>query len=503
MAITYDGSSRASGIRLHADGRRLPVEVLRDHLYKDIHHRAEWGDAEVGRVHLTLAGRFRDSGLKNGMIDEFKVYDAELTFAEIDQLYRQDDPARAPLPPIPFSRGADLEAAFDHYLARHDQPYQSALAALHAARVAENELIHPVREIMVMQELPEPRPAFVLRRGAYDAPGDQVEPGVPERIMPLPAGLPSNRLGLARWITDPAHPLTARVAVNRVWKHHFGRGLVETTWDFGAQGQVPSHPELLDWLARRFINSGWDRKALHKFIVMSATYRQSSQVSPQGLGRDPENRLLARGPRHRLEAEQIRDGALAASGLLVPVIGGPSVKPYQPPGVWEDAGTGKKYVQDTGANLYRRSLYTFWRRTAPPPNMVTFDATTREVCTAKREITTTPLQALVLLNDPQFLEASRALAKDLLARHPHSPAARAREAFRRLTGRPPDLRELEILRQLYAEQRALFAAHPEAAAKFLALKEADGIHTQKLMDWAATAVMAGTLINHDEFITKR
>ncbi|MCK6500986.1 MAG: DUF1553 domain-containing protein, partial [Nitrospira sp.] len=389
LAVTYDGSSRARGIRLFLDGKPLEVETVRDHLYKDIQHRAEWGDSEAGAIPLTLAGRFRDNGFKNGFIDEFQAFDLDLTALEVEWL-AQGTAATHP----DWTAAAARNRHLDHYLARHDEDYRSIADQLQKARAEENRLITPVREIMAMKELPEPRPTFVLRRGVYDAPGDAVERGVPERIFPMPAGLPNNRLGLAQWLTHPNHPLTARVAVNRIWRLHFGRGLVATTWDFGAQGTLPSHPELLDWLARRFIDSGWNRKALHKDIVMSATYRQSSKAPTDWVARDPENRWLARGPRHRLDAEQIRDGALSASGLLVDKVGGPSVKPYQPAGVWEDAGTGKSYAQDKGEKLYRRSLYTFWRRTAPPPSMLTFDATSREVCTAKRENTTTPLQSL-------------------------------------------------------------------------------------------------------------
>jgi hypothetical protein len=496
LTITYDGSSQARGLRLCRDGRPVEVEIVRDHLYKDIQHRAEWGDSDVGGIHLTLAGRFRDNGFKNGLVDEFQAFATELTPVEALLLAA---PPGAPAPAIP----ADSDLGLSHYLARHDDDYRAASAALHEARVAENQLVTPVREIMVMRELPERRPARVLRRGAYDAPGEAVEPGVPERIFPFPAGAPTNRLGLAQWLVDPRHPLTARVAVNRVWKLHFGRGLVATTWDFGAQGQLPSHPELLDWLAGRFVASGWDRKALHRLIVTSATYRQDSIAPADLLARDPENRLLARGPRHRLSAEQIRDGALAASGLLVPTIGGPSVKPYQPPGVWEEAGTGKSYTPDKGDKLHRRSLYTFWRRTAPPPNMLTFDATTREVCTAKREVTTTPLQSLVLLNDPQFLEAARVLAERLVAEHPDNPEARAVEAFRRLTARPPTDRERTILARLYAEQLERFQATPDAAEKVLAVGEAPRHPALPVPETAATAVLASAVMNFDEFVVKR
>lgn len=493
LAITYDGSSRANGLHVYRDGQLLDVEIIRDHLYKDIQHRAEWGDSEVGGVHLTLAGRFRDNGFKNGLLDELQVFNTVLTPVEIATLAL--NPATEPAPPA--------AALFEHYLARHDSEYQQALRDLRSARVRENDLVTPVKEIMVMQELPEPRPTFVLRRGAYDAPGDRVSPGVPEKILPQEANAPPNRLGLAQWMTNPGNPLTSRVAVNRVWKLHFGRGLVPTTWDFGAQGQLPSHPELLDWLARRFIDSGWNRKALHKLIVMSATYRQSSKASAELVSKDPENRWLARGPKHRLEAEQIRDSALAASGLLVDTIGGTSVKPYQPAGVWEDAGTGKTYHQDKGDKLHRRSLYTFWRRTAPPPNMLTFDATTREVCTAKREVTTTPLQALVLLNDPQFLEAARVLATHLLAAHPNDANARAREAFRRLTGREPDAVEAGILARLNTEQEAWFREHPDAATEFLNVGEAPRDPNLPIAELAATTVLASTVMNHDDFIMKR
>jgi hypothetical protein len=492
LTVTYDGSSRASGLHLYRDGLPLEVETVRDHLSKDIQHRAEWGDSDAGNIHLTLAGRFRDNGFRNGALDELQVFDTELTPIEAALLAGSN--SADPISPALLKTW---------YLARVDASCAEAREALHQARAAENDVVTPVREIMVMQDMPQPRPTFVLRRGAYDAPGDRVEPGVPERIMPMAPDLPRNRLGLARWITDPKNPLTARVAVNRLWKLHFGRGLVATTWDFGAQGQLPTHPELLDWLARRFIDSGWDRKAMHKLIVLSATYRQSSTAPAELVARDPDNSLLARGPRHRLEAEEIRDSALAASGLLVTTIGGPSVKPYQPAGVWEDAGTGKSYRQDTGDRLYRRSLYTFWRRTAPPPSMLTFDATSREVCTAKRETTTTPLQALVLLNDPQFLEAARVLAQSLLVEYPKDRAARARDAYRRLTGRAPDPTETEILARLDAEQAAYFEAHPEEAARYLAIGEKQPDPALPVAELAATTVLANTLMNHDAFVMKR
>jgi hypothetical protein len=493
LTVTYDGSSRAAGVRLYRNGREMPAEVVRDQLSKDIRHLREWGDSDVGNVWLTLAGRFRDSGFKGGQMDEFQVFDTELTAAEVAHLAAAGKAA-----PVP-----DAATLGAHRRVRADAVYQRLLSELRSLREAEDDLVTPVREIMVMRELPEPRPTYLLRRGAYDAPGERVERGTPERIFAFPPELPHNRLGLARWVTDPRHPLTARVAVNRIWKLHFGRGLVATSWDFGTQGQLPSHPELLDWLAKRFVDSGWDRKALHRLIVLSATYRQSSGAAPELLAHDPDNRWLARGPKHRLAAEQIRDSALAVSGLLNRRLGGPSVKPYQPAGVWEESGTGKTYTQDTGDKLYRRSLYTFWRRTAPPPSMLTYDATSRESCTAKRELTATPLQALVLLNDPQFLEAARVLAERLIALHPGEGDALIRDAFRRVAGREPDPREGEILRRLYEEQAGHFRDHPGAAEQYLAIGEHSRTTALPAPDVAAAAVLVSALMNHDEFVMKR
>ncbi len=488
ITVTYDGSSRASGVRLYRNGLPLETEVVRDRLTRDIQHRGAWGDSGEGSIRLSLAARFRDRGFRNGEIDELQVFNTCLTPGEVKTL-------------AGYSAGEDLEDAFQAYLARKDVAYQEAFAAVQKLRDAENDLVGTAREIMVMTEMPVRRPTFVLKRGAYDSPADPVEPNAPERILPFPSDLPRNRLGFARWVTDPRNPLTSRVAVNRVWKQHFGRGLVGTLNDFGAQGQLPDNPQLLDWLAGEFIRSGWDLKALHKRIVMSATYQQSSEGTPESVAKDPENRLLSRGPKHRLGAEQIRDQALAVSGLLSPEIGGRSVKPYQPPGVWEEAGTGKSYSQDHGDKLYRRSLYTFWRRTAPPPSMLSFDAVTREVCTANREVTSTPLQSLVLLNDTQFLEAARVLAESLW----RDPVAdgRIERAFQRVLGRVPKPSETRILRQLFEEQRAYFSQKPEEAAQLLKTGEKPVDPSLPPVDLAAATLMVSTLMNHDEFVMKR
>jgi hypothetical protein len=348
------------------------------------------------------------------------------------------------------------------------------------------ELLAKTPNSMVMQEMAKPRATYLLNRGEYDQPRQKVEPGTPGCLPPMAPGLPRNRLGLARWLVDPSHPLTARVQVNRLWQMLFGAGIVETSDDFGAQGEGPSHPELLDFLAVDFIESGWDVKAMLRRLVTSATYRQTSRVSPEVLARDPRNRLLARGPRFRLPAELIRDGTLSAGGLLKEKIGGPSVYPYQPAGVWEAVSSGRPqeytaqiYRQDRGDNLYRRSLYTFWKRLAPPPGLAAFDAPSREACVVRRQRTNTPLQALVTLNDPTYVEAARGLAT--LAFQESGETARIVRMFRGAVARRPTDREVEILRALLREQRALFG---------------------DATDLSAWTMVAAAILNLDETLTK-
>ena len=488
LTVTYDGSSRAGGIGIYLNGVRLATEVIRDHLYKDITYDRAAGDNVNEQPRLTIGARFRDSGFKNGLLDDLQIFDTALTPAEIAQ-----------------ADGAKPTAAeaLDHFLVRQYQPYMSALGSLRELRVEENTLITRVPELMVMEEMRERRPAHRLERGAYDAPREIVPRDTPASLPPFPSNQPRNRLGLARWLTDRRNPLASRVAVNRIWRMHFGRGIVVTQEDFGSQGRLPTHPELLDFLADRFMASGWDVKALHRLIVTSETFQQSSSATAALMARDPDNQLLARGPERRLVAESIRDSALAASGLLNPTIGGPSVKPYQPAGLWEQSGTGKTYKQDTGASLYRRSLYTFWRRTSPPPSMITFDAMSREVCTAKREVTTTPLQSLVLLNDPQFVEAARRLAETVMKQSPSDQAARTRAAFRALTGRLPDAAEAGILSRLFKEQQAIFAAHPDDAVKLLAVGESAASHEVQPADLAAMTSVVSAIMNFDEFVVMK
>jgi len=345
---------------------------------------------------------------------------------------------------------------------------------------------------------------MLLMRGEYDKPGDKVTPGVPAILTPFPKDAPTNRLGLAKWLVDPSHPLTARVTVNRFWQQFFGAGLVKTVEDFGVQGEPPSHPALLDWLATEFIRSGWDVKRLQRLILTSATYRQTSTASPELRAKDPENRLLARGPRFRVDGEVVRDSALFVGGLLVEKRGGRSVKPYEPPGLWETVSynNAQKYVQDSGEGNYRRSLYTYWKRQSPPPNMLLFDAPTREYCIARRPRTNTPLQALDLLNDPQFVEASRSFAQRILLEGGGSVESRIAYAFRLATARRPTHAENKVLREVLARQIAEFRANKGAAQKLLsvgALKARDGLDQNELAAWTTIASM---ILNLDETVTK-
>jgi hypothetical protein len=383
------------------------------------------------------------------------------------------------------------------------EPLQQQIAALEKEK---QDVDASIPVTMVMADLPQPRDTFVLVRGQYDKPGEKVEAGVPAVFPQLPEGMPSNRLGLAKWLVDPSHPLTARVTINRFWQRYFGRGIVKTSEDFGVQGEWPTHPELLDWLAIDFIDHGWDVKRMQKMIVMSSTYRQSSNVTAEQLKRDPENVLLSRGPRFRLDAEVVRDSALFVSGLLVEKVGGPSVRPYQPSGVWEAVGfvgsNTTEFKRDSGEKLYRRSLYTFWKRTAPPPSLMAFDAPSRENCVARRARTNTPLQALVLMNDEQYVEAARHLAARVLKEGGTSPVERLNFAFQLATARTPDASELETLTTLYQQNLAHYDAHPDAANQLLAVGESARDQSLSLPEHAAMTMMANLILNLDEVITK-
>ena len=364
---------------------------------------------------------------------------------------------------------------------------------------------------LIWKELAKPRPAYFLKRGQYDLPDKEAGPLTRDVLQALPAfpkDSPRNRLGLAQWLLDPDHPLTSRVTVNRFWQQVFGMGIVKTTENFGGQGELPSHPGLMDWLAVQFIDDGWDVKKLVKRLVTSATYRQSSRITPALFERDPENRLFARGPRFRLDAEVLRDQALAVSGLLVEKIGGPGVKPPQPDGLWFAVGySGSntvRFKQDTGPDkVYRRSLYTFWKRTSPPPQMNTFDAPSREECSVRRERTNTPLQALLLMNDPQYVEAARHLAQLAMTKASRSPESRAAYIFERAAARAPDKDDLANLLSAYRVQLASYKAAPEDAEKLIAVGESKPNPALDATELAAWTMVANLVLNLDEVITRK
>jgi len=377
---------------------------------------------------------------------------------------------------------------------------------LNAAQTEKNEVENAIPTTLVFRERKDLKPAFMLERGEYDQKGEQVARATPAFLPPMDPKLPRDRFGLAKWTVDPANPLVARVAVNRFWQQLFGTGIVKTAEDLGTQGEWPSHPQLLDYLAVDFVDSGWDIKAFMKKLVMSATYRQSSRANDTKIEKDPNNRLLARGPRYRLDAEMLRDQALAISGLLVNKLGGPSVKPPQPDGLWFAVGySGSntvRFKKDAGADkIYRRSVYTFWKRTAPPPQMGTFDAPSRESCTVRRERTNTPLQALLLMNDPQYIEAARVLAQRVM-REAAAPAGRATRMFHLATAREPSASELDILLNAYKDHAATYKADVDAATKLITVGESAPDEKLDVAVLAAWTMVANLVLNMDEVVSK-
>lgn len=386
-----------------------------------------------------------------------------------------------------------------------DNPAKQAETALAAVQKKAADLRSSLPTTMIMEELPKPREAHVLIRGEYDKPGERVGRGLPASLPPLPAGAPLNRLGLAQWLVSGEHPLTARVWVNRAWEKFFGIGIVRTTENLGSQAEWPSHPELLDWLATEFVRLGWDMKEMQKLMVMSATYRQSSKVTPELAEKDPENRLLARGPRFRLTAELLRDQALALSGLFVERTGGPSVRPYMPAGVWDETsvyGDLRNYKSDAGEGLYRRTLYTIWKRTSAPPTMLLFDSPTREICTVKRTRTNTPLQALALLNEATYVEAARKLAERMITVGGRTPEDRIAWAFRRVTARKPDTEEMKTLSAGLARRLALYQRSADAAKKLIAVGTTQSGPEFDPAELAAYTLTANVLLNLDETVTR-
>jgi hypothetical protein len=449
-------------------------------------HRSPFGDHNMGRFRIQVTGqppatvRLQGGGVPAAL--------------------------RAALAVEPGKRNAAQRKEVESfYLANVDNPVKRNEVLLAELRKKLTMAVDGQPNAMVMKEAAQSRAAFVLKRGEYDKPGDEVERALPAVLPRLPEGAPNNRLGFAKWLVSGEHPLTARVWVNRAWERFFGTGIVKTTENFGSQAEWPSHPELLDWLATEFVRVGWDMKAMQRLMVTSETYRQSAQVTSEHLMKDPENRLLARMPRLRLSAEGVRDQALALSGLLVEKVGGPSVHPYMPEAVWDETskyGNMRNYKPDTGENLYRRTLYTIWKRTAAPPSMLLFDSPNREICTVKRSRSNTPTQALALLNEVTYVEAARKLAEAMMTEGGATPAERVDWAFRRVVGRAPDAFERESLTKRLLARLEKMRGEAEKALQLVAVGESKPSDQLRAEELAAYTVTANVLLNLDETVTR-
>ncbi len=486
VTVTYDGSSRADGMRLYYDGQLAKTAVLRDHLDKNI-------VAETFR----LASRPRDDrGFAQGKIDDLSVFRHALTAMEVAEL--AGTPADAVFQQAKQGNAEAKARVKEYYIAHVDADLAAARQAVtNAGKQLHDQYLEHIPLIMCMQETKHPIQYHVLTRGDYASPdlSKPVPSAPPSAVMSFDPSLPKNRLGLAKWTTDPNNPLVSRVTVNRLWMMCFGNGIVPTQENFGLQGDAPTHQELLDTLSREFIESGWDVKKMLKRIVMSQTFRQSSALTKEKLERDPKNQLLARGPSYRLSGEAIRDQALLAAGLLVEKIGGPSVKPWQPAGLWSEAGaSGGDYVPDKGEGLYRRSIYSFIKRTAPPPNMLTLDAGSREICQPRRLSTNTPLQPLIFLNDLSFFECARKLADRCIKEKPSEPALQGEYAFAILTCREPRAAEVQALKELYDSQLLIYQKDPASARSVCGAEDAHR---------AALTIVCSTLLTSDAVITNR
>ena len=494
IVVTYNGSLKAAGVKVYIDGKLSQNKVEKDKLSAPTTIDAPFRIASRG-----------SGGQLRAEIADLRIYHRELKPVEIDRI-GQNRIGRTFAKDPKKRNGKEKQQIDDYYLQTIDAQFPALAKAADTAKQKEAKIKGEIVTCMVMQDnMKKPRMTYILNRGQYNQPDKerQVKPGVPASLGPLPPGAPDNRLGLAQWLTKPDHPLTARVAVNRIWTTFFGEGLVNTPGDFGNQGALPTHPELLDWLAIDFVQHGWDVKRLIKQIVMSDTYRQTSRASDKLLGFDPQNRLLARGPRFRLQGEFIRDLALHTSGLLNSQIGGPGVKPYQPPNIWNEVALsgGLRYKRDTGTKLYRRSMYTYWRRSSPLPNMLIFDVPTREKCVVKRPRTNTPLQALVTLNDPQFVEAARVLAERLINEHKDT-GSRIKHAYKLVTSREPNSREIAILSDTLEEQLQEFKDAPEKTKEYLSVGEHKRNEKIDATEHAAWTVISQMILNLDEALTR-
>jgi len=505
VAFSYDGSGRASGVKLFVDGVAVDHEIAYDRLQRSIYpiafnkSKTKRG-LRLGKSYRAFTGEY---GIYSGRLDSFYLFARVLSEVEIGALVGQKSLDEQ----LNLARKADNPAITkklaETWLFRHPHPLQNELSTL---RQAHFSALDTVGEVMIMQELKQARTTYILNRGNYDEPMEEVAPRTPASMLTFDPSFPANRLGLAKWMLHPDNPLTSRVIVNRLWQQFFGNGLVGTPHDLGLQGSLPTHPELLDWLAATLMKEYWDIQYIQKKIVLSATYRQSSKVSPVLLEKDPENLLFARAPTYRLPAEMIRDNALASSGLLHTKVGGPSVKPVQPAGLWQEKTSSthilRKYEPDEGQAQHRRSLYTFVRRTSPHPAMTAFDAPNRSVCTAKRQYTNTPMQALVLLNDPQFVEASRVLAQAALD-FDEDLIRQISWVFRKLTGLEINKNQLETLLELFSEEESRFKDSPLAAQAYSTIGSFPQKKEQDPLELASMTLVVNTIMNFDDFYMKR
>ncbi|MFZ5830987.1 MAG: DUF1553 domain-containing protein [Planctomycetota bacterium] len=496
VCVTYNGSAKPGGIKIYVDGKPQTTRPANNKLSETIRNDAP----------LTIGRRRHGGKLNDALVQDVRIYSRALppdiveeirSGTRADWLARKPDCERTP---------EERKELLEWWLPHLDPEYQAAAARLKLLEGGSEAIKGRGTVAHVTQEAETPPKAYVLYRGEYDQRRDEVAPATPAALPPMPDDLPRSRLGFAQWLLRDEHPLTARVTVNRLWQEVFGQGLVRTSGDFGISGETPSHPELLDWLAVEFRESGWDVQHMIRLMLTSAAYRQSAAVTPEKLELDRDNRLLSRGPRYRLDAETVRDYALAASGLLVREIGGPSVKPYQPPGVWEAVAmigsNTREYEQESGASLYRRSMYTFWKRSAPPASMEIFNAPSREFCTVRRERTNTPLQALVTMNDPQCIEAARRLAAEALGQAGRKDEARLHFAALRLLSRPLSIQEQQVALGTLAELIAHYRNQPDEAKLLLAVGESARDESLNPVEHAAWTMLVNELMNLDEVLNK-
>ena len=491
VLVTYDGYRKAKGVHIYIDGVERKFKVEFDEL------TYPFGPKEPLRIGAGGGLRFR------GEIEDVRIWNRPLPHEEAATIHmRESINDLAKIVPRNRTKPQSDKLIFCFLDTAASAEVKQARKSMLESRIEHRKYDDSIPTVMIMTESATPRDAFILRRGAYDAHGEKVTPASPAFLPGFKPEWPVNRLGLAKWLVDRSNPLTARVAVNRYWAMLFGTGLVKTVEDFGSQGEWPIQQDLLDWLAVEFMDSGWDTKQIIKTIVMSQTYQQSSKVTPELLRKDSENRLLARGPRIRLSAEVIRDQALASSGLLVEKIGGPSVKPYQPPGLWQELTGGGGYKQDKGDGLYRRTIYSYWKRTIAPPAMVTFDSPTRETCIVRESRTNTPLQALDLMNDVAYVEASRKLAERMLIEGGLSQASRIAYGYKLVLARQPRAKEAAVLTQTLSEFQSRFASDKQAAVKLLTHGESPRDKSLDAVELAAYTGLASLILNLDETVTK-